>query len=112
MANQKPTKKDFVDLINTVMGQEIMTEDYLTQFLNEAKKVKDTRGTEGLVEYVQRITNAPASTDQLQRLAKQIQETGSVGAALEFLKDEKLISDLQARKLNHAISQTAKKKKK
>lgn len=112
MTNQKPTKKDFVDLINTVMGREVMNEDQLTQFLNEAKKIKDTKGTEGFVEYVQRVTNAPASTDQLQRLAKQIQETGNVGSALEFLKNEKLLNDLQARKLNNAISKTAKKKKK
>ena len=112
MTNQKPTKKDFVDLINTVMGREVMNEDQLTQFLNEAKKIKDTRGTEGFVEYVQRVTNAPASTDQLQRLAKQIQETGDVCSALEFLKNEKLLNDLQAKKLNKAISQTAKKKKK
>ncbi|GBF10168.1 hypothetical protein TEPIDINF_001813 [Tepidibacillus infernus] len=112
MAEQKPTKKDFVDLINTVMGTNVMTEDQLTRFLNEAKHVKDTSGTEGLLEYVQRVTNAPTSKDQLKKLANQIQQTGSAGAALDFLKNENLLTEQQARKLNKAIEQTAKKKKK
>lgn len=112
MAEQKPTKKDFVDLINTVMGNEVMTEDQLTHFLNEAKKVNDTRGTEGLLQYIQKVTHAPASQDQLKRLADTIQETGNPISALDFLKNEKLLSDQQARKLNKAIDQTKKKKRK
>jgi len=112
LANSKPTKKDFVDLINTVMGTPVMDEDQLTKFLNDAKHVKDTKGTDGLLDYVQKVTNAPASKDQLKKLAQQIQQTGSAESALDFLKNEKLLTDQQARKLNKAIDQTAKKKRK
>lgn len=112
MTEKKPTKKDFVDLINSVMGKKVMTEDQLTLFLENAKYVKDTKGTEGFLEYVQNMTNAPASKDQLNRLANQIQETGSPISAMEFLKNEKLISEHQLRKLNKAIDETAHKKRK
>ncbi|MFV9511317.1 hypothetical protein [Tepidibacillus sp. LV47] len=112
MADQRPTKKDFVDLINSVMGREVMNEDQLSRFLEEAKKVKETKGTEGLLEYVQRVTNAPTSKDQLRRMAEEIQKTGSVGSALDFLKNEKLLSDSQAQQLQKAIQKTAKKKRK
>ncbi len=112
MADQKPTKKDFVDLINTVMGQQVMNEDQLTQFLNNAKKAKETHGTEGLLEYIQRVTNAPASKDQLRRLAEQIKETGNPASALDFLKNEKLLSEQQSRKLNQALDKTSKRKRK
>ena len=112
MADQKPTKKDFVDLINTVMGHEVMNEDQLSRFLEEAKRAKDSKGTEGLLDYVQRVTNAPTSKDQLRRMADQIQKTGNVGSALDFLKDEKLLSDTQAKQLNKAIHKTSKKKRK
>lgn len=112
MTNQRPTKKDFADLINTVMGRQVMTEQQLDQFLHEAKRVKDNQGTDGLVEYIQKITNAPASKDQLKGLAEQIQKTGSAGSALDFLMKERLISESQAKKLNKALEQTAKKKRK
>ncbi len=94
------------------MGKEVMNEDQLSRFLEEAKKVKDTKGTEGLLEYVQKVTNAPTSKDQLKNLANQIQSTGSVGSAIDFLKNEKLLSDTQAQHLSKAIHKTAKKKRK
>ena len=112
MADQKPTKKDFVNLINTVMGQEVMTENQLTDFLDNAKKINDSKGTEGLLEYVKQVTNAPASKDQLRELANRIKKTGNPIEALDFLKSEKLLSEQQTRKLNQAIEQTKKKKRK
>lgn len=112
MAEQKPTKSDFVDLINSVMGKKIMSEDQLTQFLDNAKRVKDTSGTEGFLEYVQKMTNAPASKEQLKKLADNIHETGNPFSAMDFLKNEKLISEHQLRKLNQAIDDTTKKKRK
>lgn len=112
MANKKPTKKDFADLINTVMGQEVMNEEQLSNFLDSAKKVKDTRGTEGLLDYIQQVTNAPASKDQLKNLANNIQKNGSPSAALDFLKGEKLVSEQQLRKLHQAIDYSSLKKRK
>lgn len=111
MPEQKPTKKDFVDLLNSVMGKEVMTENQLTRFLNEAKHVNDTQGTQGVLEYIQQVTNAPASKDQLSKLAKKIKQTGDPGVAIDFLKDEKLLSDHQARQLNRAIDPSARKKR-
>jgi len=94
------------------MGQEVMTEEQLSNFLDSAKKVKETRGTEGVLEYIQQVTNAPASKDQLKNLAKEIQTTGSPGAAFDFLKKENLVTDQQMRKLSQAIDFTARKKRK
>ncbi|OEF99417.1 hypothetical protein BHF71_02200 [Vulcanibacillus modesticaldus] len=112
MTQQKPSKKDFVDLINSLMGQKIMTEDQLTKFLNDAKKVKETKGTEGFLEFVQKTTNAPASKDQLERLADEIKRSGNPVNAIDFLIKEKLLTDQQARKINQAIEHTKKKKRK
>jgi len=112
VAEQKPTKKDFVDLINTVMGQEVMTEEQLSKFLHDAKQIHTSKGTEGLLQYIQKVTNAPTNQSQLKKLADQIQQTGNPGAALDFLKGEKLLTDQHVRKINHAIEKTKRKKRK
>lgn len=103
MTEQKPGKKDFVDLINSVMGQKVMSEDKLTQFLDEAKKVKETKGTEGFLDFVQKSTNAPASKDQLRKLAENIKKSGNPYKAMDFLLKENLVTDQQARKISEAI---------
>lgn len=103
MTEQMPDKKDFVDLINSLMGQKVMSENQLTQFLNEAKKVKETKGTEGFLDFVQKSTNAPASKEQLKKLADSIKKSGDPVKAMDFLLKEKLITDQQARKIGEAI---------
>ncbi len=112
MTDQRPEKKDFVDLINSLMGQKVMSENQLTNFLNEAKTVKDTKGTEGFLDYVQKSTNSPASKDQLKRLAENIKKSGDPVKAMDFLLKEKLITDQQARKINDAIEPIKRKGRK
>lgn len=112
VTEQRPTKKDFVDLINAVMGQKVMTEEQLTNFLNGAKQVRDKSGNEALLEYIQQATNAPVGKDQLRGLADEIKRTGDPVQALDYLQREKLLSESQRRKLNQSIDRTVKKKRK
>lgn len=111
MTEQKPEKKDFVDLINSLMGQKVMSENQLTQFLNEAKRVKETKGTEGFLDFVQKNTNAPASKEQLRKLAENIKKSGDPAKAMNYLLNEKLITDQQARKISEAIEPIKRKKR-
>lgn len=112
MTEKKPTQKDFVNLINSVLGENVMTENQLSQFLNEAHRIKETKGTEGFLEFVKNTTNAPASDSQLKGLANNIKKTGDPISAVDYLINEKLITDQQARKINHAIKPSKKNNRK
>ncbi|MGD9677721.1 MAG: hypothetical protein AB7V16_05085 [Vulcanibacillus sp.] len=112
MTEQKPDKKDFVNLINSVMGKKVMSESQLTQFLDEARIVNETKGTEGFLDFVQKNTNAPASKDQLRKLAENIKNTGNPFEAMDFLLKEKLVTDQQVRKISEAIEPIKKKSRK
>lgn len=112
MTDKKATKKDFVNLINSVVGENIMTENQLSQFLSEAQKINSTKGTEGLLDYVKKTTNAPASDNQLKGLANNIKKTGNPGSAVDYLMKEHLISEQHASKINKAIKPSKKSNKK
>lgn len=107
----KPTKKDFANLINSVMGQDVMTEQKLDRILQEAKQANKTRGPEGLFDYLREITNAPVSNDQIRDIANVVKKSGSADRALKSLKQQKLINDKQASQIDRTINKKKRKPK-
>lgn len=101
--SEKPSKKDFANLINSVVGQDVMTEQKLDRILQEAKKVNDTKGSEGLFDYLRELTNAPVNNDQIRGIADIVKNSGGPDQALETLKSQKLINDRQANQINSTM---------
>jgi len=101
--SEKPSKKDFANLINSVVGQDVMTEQKLDRILREAKKANDTKGSEGLFDYLRELTNAPVNNDQIRGIADIVKNSGGPDQALETLKSQKLINDRQANQINSTM---------
>lgn len=100
----KPTKKDFANLINSVLGQDVMTEQKLDRILREAKHANDTQGPDGLFNYLRELTKAPVSNDQIRSIADMVKNSGGSDQALQSLKNQKLINDQQARQINQILN--------
>lgn len=105
----KPTKKDFANLINTVLGQDVMTEKKLERILQEAKKANAARGTEGLFDYLRELTNAPVTNEQIGDIAEMVKKSGNPEQALKKLKNQKLINEQQASKIDQTINKRRRK---
>lgn len=105
----KPSKKDFANLINSVLGQNVMTEKKLERILQEAKHANDTKGAEGLFNYLRELTNAPVSNDQVRSIADMVKKSGSAEQALETLKSNKVINERQAQQIGKTVNKRGKR---
>ncbi|WP_054950223.1 hypothetical protein [Numidum massiliense] len=108
----RPSKKDFANLINSVLGQDVMTEKKLDRILYDAKRAKETRGTEGLFNYLRQITNAPVSNEQIKSIADMVKNSGGPDKALEALKNQKIINETQASQIDKTLNKGSKVTKK
>lgn len=107
----KPSKKDFANLINSVLGQDVMTEQKLDHILQEAKKTNATKGPEGLFDYLRELTNAPVNNDQIRGIADMVKKSGGPEQALKALKDQNLVNEQQAKQIDHTIRPRKRKRK-
>ena len=105
----KPSKKDFANLINSVLGQNVMTEQKLEQILQEAKKANATKGPEGLFDYLRELTNAPVNNEQVRSIADMVRKSGGPDQALKTLKEKKLVNEQQAKQIDRTIRPRRKK---
>jgi hypothetical protein len=68
----KPAKKEFVDLINQIVGKTVMNEEKLQQVLVDAKKAFRTDGCTGFFQYIRELVDAPVSDQWMSELMKQV----------------------------------------
>jgi hypothetical protein len=71
----KPSKKDFADLINRITGEETVTERKLDQILKGAKKSYQNQGTEGFFDYLRQIVPVPVSDEWMEKTWNKMQTT-------------------------------------
>lgn len=109
--SEKPSKKDFANLINSVMGQDVMTEQKLDRILREAKRANDTKGSEGLFDYLRDLTNAPVNNDQIRNIADMVKHSGGPDQALDTLKKQKLLNERQASQIDDTVNKKRRKRR-
>jgi hypothetical protein len=69
----KPSKKDFAQLINQITGEETMTERKLDQILQGANKSLQDRGTEGFFDYLRQVVQVPVPDEWMKKTWKEMQ---------------------------------------
>ncbi|MBD1371020.1 hypothetical protein IC620_01425 [Hazenella sp. IB182357] len=69
---QKPSLQPFVDMINSLTGQETMTPQKMNQFLQGAKRRYDKAGMDGFINYLQKMIQAPVSDDYIKNITNQM----------------------------------------
>jgi hypothetical protein len=82
----KPSKKDFADLINQVTGEETMTEKKLDQILRGANKSLQDRGTEGFFDYLRQVVQVPVPDEWMEKTWKDMQTVKGARKTLEQLQ--------------------------
>jgi hypothetical protein len=103
----KPSKKDFVHLINQITGEETVTEKKLDQILHGANKSLQNHGTEGFFDYLRKVVQVPVPDEWMEKTWKEMQTAD--GAKKIF---EQLHIPIDSSILPAETTQTQKRKRK
>lgn len=111
MSQSGPSKKDFADLINQVLGRNVMNEQVMDCLLQEARASYQKQGMDGIFELVRRITQAPVDNKEMKAMMDTILSSSSPGQALDRLSGQNWLSEGKARQLKRHLETPAKRKK-
>lgn len=84
--SERPSTKQLAQWINQVMGQDVMSQSKLEHILRNAKKAHDRNGINGMLDYLQHVTNAPVSKQELRQFGRSVKENGNPKQAMKSLK--------------------------
>lgn len=86
-----PSFKDLTTMINSVMGQNVLTEKQLEQIMSGAKKANERGGISEVLDYLMKVTQADVDKKDLVEFADQVQEDPSLG--LDILQGKSKIKN-------------------
>jgi len=112
MTGTGPSKKEFADLINQMMGRNVMNARLLEQILSDAKNSYYNRGLDGFLEYIRRLTQAPLSNEELKQMMKLVIDAGKPDRALTRLVEQQWFPQEQAEKMNRKLRNSSGNRKK
>jgi hypothetical protein len=78
MTNE-PTLKQLTQMINTIMGQRVLSEEQLGQIMAGAKKSFDRGGMPDVIEYLMKVTQADVDKQELTQFAESIRNNPQLG---------------------------------
>lgn len=111
MSQSGPSKKEFADLINHVLGRNVMNEKVMDRLLQEAKENYQRRGMDGIFDLVRQMTQAPFSNQEMKTMMDTILHSSSPGQALERLGGQDWIPEDKARRLQRHLEPDQGKKR-
>ena len=76
--------KQLADMINGIIGRNVLTEHQLQQIMNGAQKANQQGGMNAVLDYLLKVTQANVDKKELKRFADQIQANPQLG--MEILK--------------------------
>jgi hypothetical protein len=79
MAGKGPSVKEMTQLINSVMGQNVLTEQQLNQILQGAKKANERGGMPAVLDYLMKVTQADVEKEEISRFADIVQQNPQMG---------------------------------
>ncbi|MFC7441443.1 hypothetical protein [Laceyella putida] len=89
MSGNSLSMKDLTELINNVMGQQVLSEQQLTQIMRGAKKAHEQGGMAAVLEYLMKVTQADVDMEELKQFADSIRVNPNMG--MDFLTGKKKI---------------------
>lgn len=79
MTNRGPSVKELTQMINSVLGQSVLTEQQLNQILQGAKKAHQQGGMNAVLDYLMKVTHADVGKDELKQFADSIRSNPKMG---------------------------------
>jgi hypothetical protein len=74
-----PSFKQLTDMINSVMGQKVLTEKQLAQIMDGAKRAFDRGGMPLVIEYLMKVTQADVDKEEVTQFAETIRANPQLG---------------------------------
>lgn len=87
MSNQGLSMKQLAEMINGIMGRNVLSERQLQQIMEGAKRANREGGMSAVLDYLLRVTQADVDKGDLKRFADQIQANPQLG--MDILKGRK-----------------------
>ncbi|SFS44626.1 hypothetical protein SAMN05444972_102187 [Marininema halotolerans] len=82
MVGKGPNHKEMTQLINTMMGQNVLTEKQLGQILEGARRANERGGMSSVLDYLMKVTQADVDKDELTEFADSVRTNPQVGMDL------------------------------
>lgn len=79
IVSNEPTLKQLTQMINTIMGQRVLTEEQLSQIMAGAKRAFDKGGMPHVIDYLMKVTQADVDKDELTQFAETIRTNPQLG---------------------------------
>lgn len=87
MPGKGPSAKDMTQMINSVMGSNVLTEQQLNQILAGAKRAHERGGMSAVLDYLMKVTQADVDKGELNKFANSIQRNPKLG--MDMLQGKK-----------------------
>lgn len=79
MSGQGLTMKQLAEMINGVMGRNVLNEHQLQQIMEGARRANDRGGMSAVLDYLMKVTQADIDKSELHRFADQVQSNPQMG---------------------------------
>ncbi|WP_044642572.1 hypothetical protein [Risungbinella massiliensis] len=95
--------KDTAKAINQELGRKAVSVEYLMKLVQEAKKVRRTRGTQGLIEFGSKLPTKLFSENEINKLQRSPQYRSTMSKMVDLLVYESVINPFEAMLLKRYI---------
>jgi hypothetical protein len=89
MSRNKPSVKELTQMINGVMGQQVLSEQQLEQILQGAKRANARGGMGAVLDYLMKVAQVDMSKQDLEQFADHIKNNPKMG--MDILKGNRKI---------------------
>ncbi|PTX55178.1 hypothetical protein C8P63_12158 [Melghirimyces profundicolus] len=79
MANKGPSSKEMAQLINNVLGHNVLTEKQLNQILAGARRAHERGGMPAVLDYLMKVTQADVEKGELEHFADNVRKNPQMG---------------------------------
>lgn len=79
MAGNGPSIKELTQMINSILGQQVLTEQQLKNILEGAKKAGEKGGMSAVLDYLMHVTQADVEKKELQQFADSVRNNPQMG---------------------------------
>lgn len=84
MSEQGLTMKQLAEMINGVMGRNVLNEHQLNQIMEGARRANDRGGMSAVLDYLMKVTQANVDKRELQNFANEVKANPQMG--MDILK--------------------------
>jgi hypothetical protein len=79
MSKNEPLIKELTQMINRVMGEEVLSEEQLDQILQGAKRANDRGGMGAVLDYLMKVAQVDMDKKELRQFADRVKNNPKIG---------------------------------